>query len=768
VASVEDVHRVSRDVRGSPLRCNPVTTTGAQENTQNSASDRAARLADPQVKVAPGSKFRTDIEGLRAVAVLAVVLFHADLPGLGGGFVGVDVFFVISGFLITGLLWREAGSSGTVRLRNFFAARARRLLPASAFVGVVTMLVAALLLPPLQVRSVTIDGITSALYVSNYWFIGSGVKYFGGHSVLAPSPFQHYWSLGVEEQFYLVWPLLIIGTAWFIRRRRRHTAKADATASVRPYLVILALVAIGSFALSVFFTYLIPPLAFFSLPTRAWQLAAGGLVALTVIHWRRLPAQAAAILGWAGLALILVACVQLTGETRYPGFAALVPTLGAVLVIGAGCAGPADGCGRLLGLAPMRWIGNVSYSWYLWHWPVLVLTPPLLGHQVGLPTKLVAVLVSLGLAVLTLRYIEDPLRFADRIRNSPRNSLALGAVATAIAVVVGAVLLTWTPNPVGHGPAIKPTVITATPVPPGSSMEAHDEAVRDVFGQVQAAVANSLDVQQVPSNLSPPLTDQAAQQMGILTKGCLRVMPFNSGQPECVAGDTTSETTVALIGDSRAAMFNPAFLKLADERHWRLIMMAKAGCPITDLRVNAHFNTLAEGIQRCAEWREGIMNRLAVERPQLIVVSTSRAYDADGAHVLIPGLKRYDDAWLNSLTGLVSELRSTGAKVLVLGPTADPPGPVPLCLSGHLDDATACTAQRNPAHGPGIEAEAAATEAGGGEYADVTDLFCSAERCPSIVGNTMVYFDAGHLTKQYAELLTPVMGALADRALARG
>lgn len=719
---------------------------------------------NPQASAA--KSFRPDIEGLRAVAVLAVVLFHADLPGLGGGFVGVDVFFVISGFLITGLLWREAGTSGSVRLRSFFAARARRLLPASALVGVVTMIAAALLLPPLQVRSVTIDGITSALYISNYWFIGSGVKYFGHQSVLSPSPFQHYWSLGVEEQFYLVWPLLIIGTAWIIRRRRKHTDKTGATASVRPYLVVLALVAIGSWALSVFFTYLIPPLAFFSLPTRAWQLAAGGLIALTVIYWRRLPAPAAAFLGWTGLVLILVACTQLTGETRYPGFAAMVPTLGAVLVIGAGCAAPTQGCGRLLGLATMGWIGRVSYSWYLWHWPVLVLTPPLLGHQVGLSTKLAAVLVSLGLALLTLRYVENPLRFADRIRNSPRAGLSLGAVSTAIAVAVGAVLMTWTPHPVGHGPAIKPVTITSTPVPPGSSLAAYDAEVADVFDQVQAAVANSLDVEQVPSNLDPPLTDQGAQQMGILTKGCLRVLPFDSSHPECVAGDTSSDTTVALIGDSRAAMFNPAFLQLADQRHWRLIMMAKAGCPITDLRINAHFNRLAEQMQRCAAWREGILARLAVEKPQLIVVSTSRAYDADGAHVLIPGLKRYDQAWLDSLNGLVRELRGTGAKVLVLGTTPDPPGPVPLCLSGHLDDATACTARRNPAHGPGLEAERAATEAAGGQYADVTDLFCSADRCPSIIGNTMVYFDAGHLTRQYAELLTPAMGALADRALA--
>ena len=265
-------------------------------------------LSESATRGSGAKGFRPDIEGLRAVAVLAVVLFHADVPGVGGGFVGVDVFFVISGFLITGLLWREASTAGTVRLRSFYGARARRLLPASAAVGVVTMIGSALLLPPLQVQSVTLDGITSALYVSNYRFISSGVKYFGKQNVLSPSPFQHYWSLGVEEQFYLVWPILILGTAWLIRRALRLTTRADATSSVRPYLVVLALVAAVSFALSLVLTYLIPPVAFFSLPTRAWQLAVGGLVALTAGQWHRLPTRTAGFAGWTGLALILVAC----------------------------------------------------------------------------------------------------------------------------------------------------------------------------------------------------------------------------------------------------------------------------------------------------------------------------------------------------------------------------------------------------------------------------------------------------------------------------
>ena len=237
----------------------------------------------------PGTKFRPDIEGLRAVAVLAVVLYHADVPGISGGFVGVDVFFVISGFLITGLLWREVSTRGTVRLRDFYGARARRLLPASAAVGIFITVAAAVLLPPLQARNIIADGIFSALYVSNYRFAMQGVDYLAAR--LPPSPFLHYWSLGVEEQFYLVWPALILATAWLIRRTRRRT-KTAATASSRPYLIVLAVVAAASFALSLVMTYWVAPVAFFSLPTRAWQLALGGLVALTAALWQRLSPRA--------------------------------------------------------------------------------------------------------------------------------------------------------------------------------------------------------------------------------------------------------------------------------------------------------------------------------------------------------------------------------------------------------------------------------------------------------------------------------------------
>ncbi|MCV7093467.1 acyltransferase [Mycobacterium interjectum] len=720
-------------------------------------ADRVSPTAGVQGAHSVQTQFRPDIEGLRAVAVLAVVLFHAEAPGVGGGFVGVDVFFVISGFLITGLLWREVSSSGTVGLRRFYGARARRLLPASAAVGVITLIASAVLLSPLQVRNVIYDGIASAMYVGNMWFVVQNADYFS-HSE-TPSPFQHYWSLGVEEQFYLVWPPMIIGTAWLIRRVRRRSG-ADARSSVRPYLVILFLVAAVSFAISLALTNVWPPAAFFLMPTRAWQLAAGGVVALTASRWRQLPAPLAAVAGWAGLGVILLTCTLLGTTTPYPGTAALLPVLGTALVLGAGCAAPAQGVGRVLALPPIRAVGRVSYSWYLWHWPVLVLATPLLGHPLGLAGRLATVVISGGLAVLTLRFIENPLRFAPSVRRSATLSLALGGAATAVAVCVGVALLAWVPTPTGHGAPAAALTVTAIRPPAGSNMDAYDAAVQHAFAQVQNAVAVSAELKAVPSNLDPPLAEAAAESKTMGRDSCARNL-FEVAQPECASGDTASTTTVAVVGDSHAAMWNPAFQQIAPQRHWRLEMLNKGFCPLLDLPIISPL--LHREYTECEQWRGQIVARLQAERPRLVVLSIARDYGAG------TGLMSYGAAWNDSLTRLVQRLRGTGAQVLVLGPTPNPHSVVPICLSDHLDDAKACAPPRSTAvNQTGIAAETAATKAADAQYADLTELFCTTDRCPVIVGNTLVYLDSNHLTLEYSRQLAPVIGALADRALAHG
>ncbi|WP_179475820.1 acyltransferase family protein [Mycolicibacterium vinylchloridicum] len=601
--------------------------------------------------------------------------------------------------------------------------------------------------------------------MSNYRFMLEGINYFNSANHLAPSPFLHYWSLGVEEQFYLIWAPLILGVAWLIRltRRARKRPASQSNPTQRPYVATLALVAIMSFGISLVGTNIAPAAAFYSLPTRAWQLAIGGLMALTAIHWRRLSAVPAGVIGWTGLALIILACIWFSPTTPFPGTAALLPTVGTALIIGAGCAAPTHGCGRLLGLPLMRAIGRISYSWYLWHWPVLVFVPLIVGHSLGLAARIAAALLAAGLAWLTLRFIENPLRFSPKIRNPPWRSLGLGALATAIAVCVGLGLLKAVPTSIGHGKPARAISVTTAPVWPAASLDAYDTAVREAVAQLQSALATSADSDAVPSNLVPSLADAAAEDEEIYLGGCMRTF-LQTGQPECAVGDTNSPTTVALVGDSHAAMWNPAFRRIADERHWRIETLAKAGCPLLDLP--ASIPALLRTYTECDQWRSQITDRLRNERPRLIVLSMWRAYGSvDWPAAFSP----YDRAWLDSLTRTVREFREIGSQVVVLGPIPSPAEMVPVCLSAHLDDVTACEPERSAAvNEPGIAAEAAAVKAGDGQYVDVTDLFCTADRCPVIVGDTLVYFDWAHMTLEYSRALGPVIGALADRALAEG
>jgi peptidoglycan/LPS O-acetylase OafA/YrhL len=696
--------------------------------------------------------FRPDIEGLRAVAVIAVVLYHAGIPGVTGGYVGVDVFFVISGFLITGLLFREVASTNTVALGRFYGARARRLLPAAAAVGVITAIGAAVVLPPLQARSVFLDGIASALYVGNYRFASQGTDYL---SPQLSSPFQHYWSLGVEEQFYLLWPVLIIGTAWVVRR---IPALRGSAAGATPYAVVLGLVGAASLAAAVLWTRTSPPWAFFSLPTRAWELAAGGLLALSIRQWRHLSLLAASIAAWGGLALILLTCTQLNARTPYPGTAALLPVLGTALIIGGGSVTRGLGVGRLLCRPAMRAIGRMSYSWYLWHWPVLLLMPALLGEPAGLPARLTATAVSAGLAILTLHLVENPGRFAAALRRSAKASLAVAGAASAVAACACMLLLNVVEVPTGHGAAVPRANIVAVPPSSVPAVSAQEAAVRQAFEQVRAAVAASATLKAVPANLDPPLGKAPADKAAVFVNGCVRSWR-EVGQNECAAADLTSPTTVALIGDSHAAMWDPGFQQVAEQRHWRLETLAKVTCPLQDLHIVSPY--LGREYNECEQWRGQIMARMAAEHPRLVVVDMSRRYGADF------GFTSYDPAWIDTLGRTVAQLRSTGAAVLILGPAPDPHSSLPNCLSAHLDDAGACAPTRSAAvNDDGIAAERAAATVGGGQYADLTDLFCTPDRCPMIVGNTLVFRDDNHVTTEYAQLLAPVLGALADRALA--
>ena len=365
-------------------------------------------VADPNLRfqdsgdeagTAPGDRrFRPDIEGLRAVAVLLVVLYHARVPGMGGGYIGVDVFFLISGFVITGLLLRERGASGKTGLLEFYGRRCRRIIPAASVVTLATVVASYHWLGFIRAGQIAADARSSALFVANFHFIALGTNYVSAQH--PPSPLQNLWSLAVEEQFYLVYPTLVLVLAVVWRRFGFERKLAGA----------LVLAVVASLAWSIYETPRNATVAFFSPFTHAWELALGGLIALASPHLSRLPKPWAVAMTWGGLAGVIAAAVAYDDRTAYPGSAAALPVLGTALVIAGGAATPARGAELLLGTRPSRWLGRLSYSLYLWHWPILTIAAQQAGKTLSLARNLLLCFFALGLSIVTYFLIENPVR----------------------------------------------------------------------------------------------------------------------------------------------------------------------------------------------------------------------------------------------------------------------------------------------------------------------------------------------------------------------
>lgn len=370
----------------------------------------------------PSSKFRGDVEGLRAVAVVLVVLYHAKTTGIRGGYVGVDVFFVISGYLITRLLIADGERHGRPSLARFWARRVRRILPAASLVVIATVLAAYAWLGFLRGGTIARDAEWTSVFMANFHLASVGTDYLGAQEL--PSPLQHYWSLAVEEQFYLVWPLLVaavlgLGAAATARRR---------------LLTVLVPLTVASFVLSVVLTHSDPIPAYFSPFTRAWELAVGALVAVLEPNLLRRVGRApwANALGVLGVAAIIGAGLAFTAATPFPGTAAALPVLGAAAVLAAGTASSGGAISsRVLGIAPMRLIGRLSFGWYLWHWPVLVIATEHSTEPLSYGTRLLLMLGALALAALSLVLIENPIRFSKALARRTWLCYVVGAVVIA-------------------------------------------------------------------------------------------------------------------------------------------------------------------------------------------------------------------------------------------------------------------------------------------------------------------------------------------------
>ncbi|MEW2076361.1 acyltransferase family protein [Streptomyces sp. NPDC012403] len=702
-----------------------LSTTLAEVRTVPASGRSAPRGSHP---------LRLDIQGLRAVAVGLVVLSHAGVAQVGGGYVGVDVFFVISGFLITSLLLRELAATGRVSIRAFYARRALRLLPASSLVIAVTLAGAWLFLSKARLAEYAGDALASALYAVNFRLAAAGTDYLAQNS--PPSPFQHFWSLAVEEQFYLVWPLLLL-LGWRAARGRR-----------RLVVVPLGALVLGSFAVSVLMTDSSPSWAYFISLTRGWELGAGALLALATARLERLPAALAGPLTWLGLVCVVLAAVWYDDRTPFPGHHALLPVLGTMLVLAGGCAPAAHGAGWLLGRRPLVWLGELSYGWYLWHWPLLVIAPAALGRTdgtAGVPLALGLCAVALGLAWLTLRLVENPVRFHRAFRGRPRRALALGAGLTA-----GATALSLT------AAAVPPTIEVGgtAPVLAEALADAPDPQTR--LAELLASSPVSL-----PSNLTPALPKVKSSRSAVYRDGC-HVDHDSTRTPSCVYGDPASSRTVVLFGDSHAAQWFPALQRLATARGWKLVSLTKASCKVADVTIISDH----EPYTACDTWRSHAVAKINTLHPALVVVSSSDA--GDPAQPADDPLQQ----WTTGFEDTLRDLGTSGAHVAVLLDTPWPKGDPVDCAAKNSLHLRACAnhlpdAIHDATRHTALRSAAAAT---GTSIIDPEPWVCAPRTgtCPVVVGDTAVYRDDSHLSEAYAEALTPVLAPALDRLLGTG
>ncbi|MFJ9695531.1 acyltransferase family protein [Kitasatospora sp. NPDC101183] len=645
------------------------------------------------------SAFRPDIEGLRGVAVLSVLAFHAGVPGLTGGYVGVDVFFVISGFLITGML-----TGRPLGLWDFAARRARRILPAAATVLVATAAAGGALLDPLRGTDLARDLIASAGQFANWRFVGQQTDYLA--SERDPSPLQHFWSLSVENQFYLLWGVLLLGLARYLHGRRRTAAITVATLGIGGL----------SLALCLRWTETSAPLAYFSTGSRLWEFAAGACAALLA---RRVGQQAGVrvgltVLGWAGLAAVVGPLFLYDRNTPFPGAAALLPVLGAAALLLAGTAATPLAAGRALTARPLRAAGRLSYAWYLWHWPVITIAQARYGTLSW--TALAALTAASALpAWLTLRLVEQPLRHGGTA--APRRGLAVGASALVIPLIAGLTLGGGTVRALGTASA------ASVPAPPGA-----------VDGPSLLAPGTVL------TSLTPSLA--RAREDFPPGKGCEIALNADAS-PRCLFGDEHSPDRIVLLGDSHAGQWISAGIAMAQQRHWALEVLVKPGCPLATITVRN--NVLGRTFEECDRWRENTLTRLANEaKPRL---------------VLLAGLNRYGgpEERTQGWTRTLDRLAALGAPLAYLGDTPMPGKDIPTCLAASDGRSDACVFPRDTAFEPDPMLDGGLAARYGVRTLDLGPLLCPATgpSCPAVLEGLVLYRDTGHITDTLARVLAP-------------
>ncbi len=723
----------------------PAAAAGAAAGTAPVAT-RASRRSSGSAAL---REFRPEIQGLRALSVGVVVIYHLWPGVLPGGFIGVDVFFVISGFLISGHLLGELRRTGKVAIGSFWARRIRRLLPASLLVLAVT-LVATLIWVPLSNRVDELTNIgASALYAINWVLANNAVDYLAQNN--ADSVVQQYWSLAVEEQFYVLWPLLLMGTVlvagWVLRRR----IDADSWKSLRPFVVgVLVLVFAASLIYSIYLTATRPGAAYFNTFVRAWEFAAGGLASVAVM-WladrRKLDRSSrgmrviSAVVPWVGVALIAVSAYTFSGALPFPGIVAAIPVVGALLVLLVDPpAAERFGLRTVSAFWPVKSIGKWSYSIYLWHWPIIVFFPLIFGVGIGIKAGIALGLLSIVVGALSSRFVEDPARYnrwwaAKRIRSY---AFALGVPALIVAVI--AANMTFIQRSIDEA-ANQATTQLEQPCY-GANGILDQAACPDVF-----TATEPIDTAYASQDLDP---NWCLVQLDNVWRNC------TYGDPKGTNG------TIAIVGDSHAAAMTPSFDEYFKTQGWRVVTYTRFGCPgLTTVPEQMVGKDAAEQIA-CTDWTKDVLADIESRDDIDVVAYTdwSRAYFTSEDPAQLQAFRDEIDAnW--------SAVQASGKDVIFV---RDVPGvgvgDVPTCLAGITVPAVApCSNPRDKAIVDDTVLQALAQN-GDIPLVDTSQYFCTDETCMTYVGGVVTYADNNHMSNTYARSIAPHLGRDLTAAIA--
>lgn len=696
-----------------------------------------------------GSGLRPDIQGLRAVAVLAVIVDHL-FGWPKGGFVGVDVFFVISGFLITGLLVREWKRTGTISFASFYKRRIKRILPVSLLVIAATLLTARFLFAAPRFSDTATDSLWSALFSANWRFLLQGSDYFQADGPV--SPLRHYWSLAVEEQFYFVWPWIMLAALVWLSRRG-----VTRSGALRVAATLIAVLSLGSFAWAVLETSSNPGAAYYSSFTRAWELGLGAMLAFAVPVCERLPDRLRPFLANAGLLGIVASIFVLTPTSAFPAPGALLPVVSTALVIGAGCGGTQKFLPALTNPVS-RYLGDISFSLYLWHFPVIVflgvLFPPGSHFYFAM-----ALFVTLGLSVYSYRLVEDPIRKSSwlssrpkdatiktagkRRRRAGRGSLirALAGLAAFLVVATGAVGLKVATTP---STAVAPVSAARADFPAAPVDGPAGESIRR---ELQAAVPATSWPEFKPS--LEELMSKDPQPDRVLHCGD----PGNRTAEECTFGPADAKKHAVLVGDSISQRWAIPLTRLYAENGWNIRIFGRPGCPFNDYPMVKSPEEQAS----CVERKKQAVDFVESTKPDLVIVGNTMVPE----RMSTTGKAATAADWQAGMESILGKVSASKQRLILSPPPFDKD--VRECYSpvGGPGD---CLGTVTPLWYDVAKADTAAAKTSKSVYLDTRALFCTPDdACPEFAGGVPIKKDHTHFTLPYGYHIQDALKELIDQ-----